>query len=92
MRTVLRKTTGSPSARRSAGFTIIEVAIAMLVLSVGLLGVAGLQATGIQSTYQSHQRSVAMAQARGLPPKVLPCSPGRNTSMTSLLESTAEMG
>ena len=66
MRTVLRKTTESPSARRSAGFTIIEVAIAMLVLAVGLLGVAGLQATGMQSTYQSHQRSVAMTQARDL--------------------------
>ena len=66
MKTMLRKSTGSPSARRSAGFTIIEVAIAMLVLAVGLLGVAGLQATGMQSTYQSHQRSVAMAQARDL--------------------------
>jgi type IV pilus assembly protein PilV len=66
MKTVLRKSTGSPSARRSAGFTIIEVAIAMLVLSVGLLGVAGLQATGMRSTYQSHQRSMAMAQARDL--------------------------
>jgi type IV pilus assembly protein PilV len=53
-------------ARQASGFTIIEVAVAMLILSVGLLGVAGLQATGMQSAYQSHQRAVAMTQARDL--------------------------
>jgi type IV pilus assembly protein PilV len=54
----------------SRGFTIIEVAIAMLVLSVGLLGVASLQATGMKSTYVSHQRSVAMSQARDLADRI----------------------
>ncbi len=56
----------APSLGYTRGFTIIEVAIAMLVLSVGLLGVAGLQATGMHATYESHQRSVAMTQARDL--------------------------
>ena len=66
MRTLLHKFSIVPLARDSRGFTIIEVAVAMLVLSVGLLGVAGLQATGMKSTYESHQRSVAMTQARDL--------------------------
>lgn len=66
MKTRLKNSNTGLSARYSHGFTIIEVAIAMLILSVGLLGVAGLQATGMQSTYQSHQRAVAMVQARDL--------------------------
>ena len=66
MKMMLRKTDKVSLARRCDGFTIIEVAIAMLILSVGLLGVAGLQATGMKSTYDSHQRSVAMTQARDL--------------------------
>ena len=66
MKAILHKANTVPAAQRLGGFTIIEVAVAMLILSVGLLGVAGLQATGLQSTYQSHQRSVAMTQARDL--------------------------
>ena len=66
MKPILHKANTVSLARDLRGFTIIEVAVAMLVLSVGLLGVAGLQATGMQSTYQSQQRSVAMIQARDL--------------------------
>jgi type IV pilus assembly protein PilV len=67
----MRRTTyNAPSISASRGFTIIEVAIAMLILSVGLLGVAGLQATGMKSTYDSHQRSIAMTQARDLADRI----------------------
>ena len=66
MKRTVHKTIPDPSATRLAGFTLIEVAIAMLILSIGLLGVAGLHAKGMQATYQSQQRSVAMTQARDL--------------------------
>lgn len=66
MRQTVETHFSEPSAAQVAGFTIIEVAIAMLVLSIGLLGVAALHAKGMHATYQSHQRSLAMTQARDL--------------------------
>lgn len=41
------------------GFSLIEVLVALLVLSVGLLGLAALQATGIKFNHQSYQRTQA---------------------------------
>lgn len=52
------------------GFTLIEVAIALLVLAVGLLGIAGLQSTSIQTTLKSHQRAVAMSQAQDIADRI----------------------
>lgn len=41
--------------RRERGVTMIEVLIALLVLSIGLIGVAALQTSGVQATYLSYQ-------------------------------------
>ena len=41
------------------GFTLLEVLIAILVLSIGLLGLAALQINALQSSYYSYQVSVA---------------------------------
>ena len=41
------------------GSTLIEQLIAMLVLSIGLLGVAGLQLTGLKNTGSAYYRSQA---------------------------------
>ena len=46
--------------RRNQGFTLLEVLIALLVLSIGLLGIAGMQAYGLQNNHQSYLRSQAM--------------------------------
>jgi type IV pilus assembly protein PilV len=56
---VLNKTTSVSHAL--AGFTLLEVLIAVLVLSVGLLGLAGLQATGIKTNHSAYMRSQAVA-------------------------------
>lgn len=45
------------------GATLIEVLIAILVLSIGLLGLAGLQVTSIQSNYSAYYRSQATVLA-----------------------------
>lgn len=45
------------------GATLIEVLIAIIVLSIGLLGLAGLQATSIQSNYSAYYRSQATVLA-----------------------------
>ena len=42
-----------------SGFSLVEVLVAMVVLSVGLLGLAGLQATGLKNNNSAYQRSQA---------------------------------
>jgi type IV pilus assembly protein PilV len=43
------------------GFSLLEVMIALLVLSVGLLGIAGLQTFSLQFNHQSYERTQATA-------------------------------
>ena len=42
-----------------AGFTLIEVMVAIVILSFGMLGVAALMVTGIQFTHSAQQRTIA---------------------------------
>lgn len=48
------------------GFTLLEALIAMVVISVGLLGVLGLQALSLASTHISATRSVATTLAEDM--------------------------
>ena len=52
--------------RSEQGFTLIEVMIALLVLSIGLLGLAGLQVTALQNNQSAFMRSQATALAYDL--------------------------
>jgi len=52
--------------RKEAGATLIEVLVAMVVLAIGLLGLAGLQATSIQSNHSAYYRSQATILASDL--------------------------
>lgn len=45
---------------RTGGFSLLEVLIALVVLSVGLLGLAALQATGLRSSSSALQRNQAV--------------------------------
>ena len=61
--------TGRDGATRSGscgGFTLIEVLITMLVISVGILGIAVMQMKGLQFAQGSFERSIAVAQANDL--------------------------
>lgn len=49
--------------RRERGMTMIEALVALLVLSIGLLGVAALQMTSLRNTHSAHMRSQATALA-----------------------------
>jgi len=46
-------------AKRERGFSLLEVLIALVVLSVGLLGIAGLQTFSLQFNHQSYERTQA---------------------------------
>lgn len=48
---------------RMAGFSLLEVMIALLVLAIGLLGVAALQARGLKYNHEAHVRSQATVLA-----------------------------
>ena len=50
----------------ASGFTLIEILIALLVLSIGLLGLAAVQFQSLQNSHASYERSMATMQARDL--------------------------
>ncbi len=51
---------------RLRGFSLIEVMVALIVLSVGLLGVARMQSLALSSTSVASQRSMAAIEAESL--------------------------
>lgn len=49
---------------REGGFTLLEGLVALLVLALGLLGVAAMQLKAMQSAHVAYQRSVATLAAQ----------------------------
>ena len=54
------------SCTRARGFTLMEVMIALVIISIGVLGIAAMQATAIASTHTSQTESLAAIEARSL--------------------------
>ena len=67
---------------KNTGFTLIEVLIAMLVLAVGLLGLAGLQATSLSNSQSAYNRSQATQLADDLADRMRANIPGVATYTT----------
>ena len=51
---------------RQLGFNLIEVMIAALIVSIGILGIAGLQITSLKGTHQSFMKQQAMGVMQNL--------------------------
>lgn len=51
---------------KNKGFTLLEVLISMVVLSIGLLGLFGLQTTSLKFSHSSYQRTQATNLAYSL--------------------------
>src|SRR5262245_19238595 len=48
------------------GVSLIEVLVAVLILSIGMLGIAGLQARALKYSQSSYERSAAVIQAQSI--------------------------
>jgi len=53
-----------------AGFTLIEILIALMVLAVGLLGLGGLQIAGVKGSNTAHYRTTASMLAMNLAERI----------------------
>lgn len=51
---------------RTEGFSLIEVMVSVLILGVGLLGIAAMQATALKNSQSSLERSQAVVQTYGI--------------------------
>ena len=49
--------------RRQSGISLIEVMVSVLILSIGLLGIAAMQATALRNGQSSLERSQAVVQS-----------------------------
>lgn len=58
------------SSSQQTGSSILEVLIALIILSFGLLGAAGMQATAMQANKETRSQSVAASLARELADKM----------------------
>jgi type IV pilus assembly protein PilV len=73
---------------KNSGFTLIEVLIAMVVLAVGLLGLAGLQATSLRNNQSAYNRSQATELAYELADRMRANVTGK-AAYTAILPSSA---
>lgn len=52
--------------KKQTGFTLIEILVTVIVLSIGLLGLAGLQAVSLKFNSTAYQRSQATSLAHDI--------------------------
>lgn len=60
----------SDSNSRASGFTLVEVMVALVIFSVGLLGLAGLHASSMQNNKTSDIRGIAVIQAHDMADRI----------------------
>ena len=59
-----------PTPREQSGFSILEVLVAIIILSIGMLGAVGMQTTAMQSNKEARNQAIASTLARELAEKM----------------------
>ena len=68
---------GDTTHCRQAGFSLIEVLVTMVVLSIGLLGVAGMQASGLRNNHAVYTKTQATNLAMDMAERIRANPKGR---------------
>ena len=71
------------------GFSLIEVLVALFVLSIGLLGLAALQTTGLKFNHQSYERTQAVLQAYDIIDRMRANKSGTGGTINTAYDSVA---
>ena len=58
------------SSRLQSGFSLLEILIAIIILSIGMLGAIGMQATALQANKETRNQAIATTFARELAEKM----------------------
>lgn len=72
-----------PNTKMQSGFTLIEALIAVVILAIGLLGIAGLQATNLKNNLSAYNRSQATMLAYDMADRIRANSTEANLLATS---------
>lgn len=72
-----------PRASQQTGFGLIEILVALLVLAIGLLGMASLQTTSLQQTTGSQTRTQAILLAEDIVERIRANRPNREDYVLS---------
>ena len=72
-----------PPAHRRHGFSIVEVIVAMMIVTVGLLGIAGSTALALRTTLDATRRRDAIARAQSRLAQVAAAGCARASSGTA---------
>jgi len=56
--------------KKQAGFNLIEVLLAFLILSIGLLGVAGLQTTAVKASHTAMLKTIAISKIQEIADRI----------------------
>lgn len=78
-----------PTPSTPAGFAMLEVLIAILVVSFGLLGLASLQGTGLRNSHSAYMRSIATQQAYDIADRMRANNVGTNNGNYNMSSVTA---
>jgi len=76
-------------ARGQRGVTLIEVLVTVIILSIGLLGIAGLQSRLQQSEMEAYQRSQALILLNDMANRI---ASNRNNAVSYVTGTTSPLG
>ncbi|OIQ86717.1 hypothetical protein GALL_314250 [mine drainage metagenome] len=77
---------------KTLGFTLLEVLVALAILAVGLLGIAGLMVKGQKASYEAYQRQQALALAQDMLERVRANPAAATNYVTGATDSSAMPG